>query len=379
MAVSAIHASNEEMPIIGYYGIPETHLTDEAYRVFHECGFNVNEFGYSSLEKVTKACQLANKYGIKVLAACPEMYRNPQMTAAQLIDELGFMGYSLQDEPSVSEMQNTQLLIEKIKTMDNRHLFYINLLPYYNKRILERTKTSTYEEYLKAAVSTSCQQISFDYYPITKDSIRSTWYYNLEMVRKASIASRKPFWGFVLSVPHINYPQPTMGSLRLQVYSNLAYGAQAIQYFTYWTPTNDPKYYFYDAPISGNGKKTKTYSLVQRMNRELKSVAKLFYGAKILSVHHLGTVPYGTSRLDTMPINLSSFAIVGHPGAIISQFTQKGHYYLAVINKSYEKSLKLRIRSKNNIPRHLTKLLKEQEMKSSYTITAGDILLFRLK
>jgi len=41
-------------------------------------------------------------------------------------------------------------------------------------------------------------------------------------------------------VPHIVYPQPEMSHLRIQAYTNLAYGAQGLEYFTYQTPVNDP-------------------------------------------------------------------------------------------------------------------------------------------
>ncbi len=170
-----------------------------------------------------------------------------------------------------------------------------------------------------------------------------------------------------------------MGSLRLQIYSNLAYGAQVIQYFTYWTPRNNKEYDFHDAPISEDGKKTKTYALVQRMNRELKTVSKLFYGAQVTSVHHLGTIPDGTTRQTEMPVNLKLLKIVGRQGAVISQLTKNGLRYLAIINKSHEKQLTVRIRPRNSIPRHLTKTLKEEHMKSSYVVEAGDILFFKLE
>ena len=62
-----------------------------------------------------------------------------------------------------------------------------------------------------------------------------------------------------------------MGSLRLQVYANLAYGAKGIQYYTYWTPKAHDNYDYHDGPISYTGEKTKTYSLVKSMNRADRS------------------------------------------------------------------------------------------------------------
>ena len=373
------NGAKDEMPIIAYWGVPERYISEANFRIFSECGFSVSLFPYSSLEKLVQACRYADKVGVKVLGRCPEMDEQPLKVANTLKNENGFFGYMMQDEPSVPEIHQQQKIMQQLKSVDNTHRFYINLLPYYNPDwIYPNTKVKTYTEYLKAASATFCQQLSFDFYPVTKDSIRSTWYYNLEMIRHESLVSGKPFWGFVLSVPHIIYPQPTMGSLRLQVYSNLSYGAQAIQYFTYWTPDKNDKYDFHNAPISPDGKKTETYTLVQTMNKELKSVARLFYGAKVTSVGHLGILSSGTNRQTTMPTNIKSLKVSGHKGAIISQFEKDGNRYLAIVNKDHLYPMKLHIKPRNSVSCHLTKELKEQPMRTSYTIAAGDILLFKL-
>ena len=378
--------ATDEMPVIAYQGVPDWSTSDEHFQTFSECGFTVSLYAYPSLDLLVKACRIADKYGVKVLGKCPEMFNEPANAAKILKQEKGFFGYFIQDEPSVPEIRLREKEIEQLKRVDNTHPFYINLYPYYHDNWVEPTlKVKTYPEYLKAAAATSCQQLSFDYYPITTAGIRPTWYHNLEMIRRESNRAGKPFWGFVLSVPHdvpytpdTFYPTPTMGSLRLQVYSNLAYGAQAIQYFTYWTP-KPINFKYHDAPIGLDGKKTKTYNLVQQMNKELKQVAKLFLGAKILSVHHLGNIPQGTLRQATMPDNIRKLKITGRHGAIVSQLEKDGARYLAIVNKNHQGKLKVRIKPRNSVPRHLTKSLEEEQMKSSYTINAGDILLFKLK
>ena len=375
-----------EMPIIAYWGVPDWKTSDDNFRIFSECGFTVSLYPYQSLDLLVKACRSAEKYGVKVLGKCPEMFSSPTNTAKTLKEENGFFGYFIQDEPSTPELQQRQKEIERLKRVDDTHVFYINLHPYYHDSWVEPTlKVKTYPEYLKAASATSCQQLSFDFYPIMTSGIRPTWYHNLEMIRQESLNTGKPFWGFVLSVPHdvpftpdTFYPTPTMGSLRLQVYSNLAYGAQGIQYFTYWTP-KPTNFKYHDAPIGLDGEKTKTYDLVQKMNTELKQVARLFYGAKVLSVHHLGAIPKGATRQTAMPVNIRSLKIVGRQGAIISQLEKDGHSYLAIVNKSHENTLTVRIKTRNNTPRHLTKNMEEERIKSSYSVNAGDILLFKLK
>lgn len=385
--VYAEDAAKGQMPIIAFFGIPGWHTTEEHFRTFSECGFNVSLSPYPSLDILIKACRYADKYGVKILGRCPEMTSNPTLAARKLLQEKGFFGYYLQDEPSVPEMHERQREIEKLKLIDSTHTFYINLFPCYNPDwIPPSTKAINYPAYLKTLSATDCQQLSFDFYPITTKGIRPTWYHNLEMVRQESLACSKPFWGFVLSVPHNvpleegnYYPTPTLASLRLQVYSNLAYGAQAIQYFTYWTSTSG-KYQYHDAPVDTEGHKTKTYNIVQQMNRELKRISSLFYGARVLSVHHLGgTLPEGTTRQTQMPQNLRSLKVVSKKGAILSEFMKDGHYYFAIVNKDHENSMTVRLRYRNTTPRQITKLLKENVPKTSYSVEPGDILLFILK
>jgi len=367
------------MPIIAYIGVPNNKSTEQNFKDFANCGFNVSLYGYSSLQELITACDIAQRYGIQILGHCPETHETPEKAAAALKDNKGFFGYVLQDEPSAVEIAARQKEISRLKSIDDSHCFYINLHPYYADWTLKHTKTKTYQDYLNAATATSCRQLSFDYYPITKDGLREGWYNNLEMIRRQSIKAGIPFWGFVLSVPHADYPQPTMESLRLQVYSNLAYGAQAIQYFTYWTPLPEKVNDYHNGPIDNNGNKTETYYLVQKMNKELKTVAQLFYNAKIKSVHHLGEIPEGTSRQETTPANIRQLKTIGRKGAIISQFIKDGHQYLAIVNKDHERTMKLHIRASSNMVCRINKQLQEKKMRTSYTIAAGDMLLFKIK
>lgn len=382
-------AIERDMPIIAYFGVPDWQTTEENFRVFSECGFTVSLYPfYPNLGQLQKACRYAEKHGVQVLAKCPEMVTAPAHTANILKKEKGFFGYFIKDEPSAPEIHIKEKEIVAIRRYDNEHPCYINLHPYYHEDWVEPTlKVKRYSDYLKIASTSSCQQISFDFYPVTTAGIRPTWYHNLEMVRKESLKSGKPFWGFVLSMPHdvpftpnTYYPTPTIAALRLQIYSNLAYGAQAIQYFTYWTPSNEEGFNFHDAPISREGKKTKTYALVQQMNKELRVVSKLFYGAKVTSVKHLGkTLPKGTSRQNTMPVNLKQLKVVSAKGAIISQLQKDGKLYMAIVNKDLEREMTVLIKQKNDTPRHVTKELKEEAMKQRYAVPAGDVLLFMLK
>lgn len=373
-----------EMPIIAYMGVPYWKATDEHYKNLSECGFNVSLYPFNNLETLVKACRIADKYGVRLLANTSDMKNNPLRTAKVLKGEKGFYGYFIEDEPSAPRITELQKTIKLLKTVDNEHCFYINLLPYINPDwIPSSTKVNTYLEYVMTLTKTDCQQISFDHYPVTQKGLRENWYYNLEMIRKASLTSGKPFWGFVLSVPHTiktcTYPTPTMASLRLQIYSNLAYGAQAIQYFTYWNPGKDEGYDYHDAPISREGNKTKTYFLVQTMNKELRKISTIFYGSKVLSVNHIGKkLPVGTTKMKRLPKNISSLKVISKQGAILSRIQKDGHLYLCVVNKDYKEKMTLNIIAKNNIPVQIEKDLNTSTVKKKYIVEPGDMVLFKL-
>lgn len=369
-----------QMPIIAYMGVPNDKSSEKNFKDFADCGFNVSLYGYSSLSQMIAATRISQKYGVKILGHCPETHHTPEKAAALLKNNPGFFGYVLQDEPSAQQIDKLQKEIKSLKTVDSSHCFYINMFPYYGDWILKHTKTKNYADYIKKAFSTDCMQMSFDFYPITRKGMRDTWYWNLEKIRNESLKTQKPFWGFVLSTPHDDYPSPTIGSLRLQVYSNLAYGAQAIQYFTYWTPeANIDGHDYHDGPIDNAGNKTKTYALVQSMNKELKQIAPLFYNGEVVSVHHLGkNIPVGTTRMKGLPVNLSSLKIVNKKGCILSTIKYENHLYLCVVNKDYKESISLLLSAKNNIPVKIEKNLTTQPLQNKYSIEPGDIAIFKL-
>ena len=79
-----------------------------------------------------------------------------------------------------------------------------------------------------------------------------------------------------------SYPEPEIGHLRLQVFTNLLYGARGIQYFTYWTPKTDNenmiagKEYYFTGPVLPDGQKSPVYERVKKVNQEIKNLSSIF-------------------------------------------------------------------------------------------------------
>ena len=185
--------------------------------------------------------------------------------------------------------------------------------------------------------------ISFDFYPVVEENgvrmLRTRWYQNLEIVADASRKSGRPFWAFALAIAHKPYPIPTVAELRLQMFSNLAYGAQTLQYFTYWHPGDDTPWDFHDSPIKLDGSRSVVYDRIKTVNREIHSLSRVFKGAKLVTVWHTGNqLPEGTRPIDKLPKQIQSLE-TKEGTSIVSILKNRGKQYLVIVNSDFQKPL----------------------------------------
>lgn len=369
-----------EIPIVAYYGMPLEYSNVSRFKEFKEAGFDVSICFYDDtpVDTLLRILNDAQQSNIRLLISSGWVSVQPHVGIPRLKDHPALYGYFLKDEPWPKEIQETRQRYQAMAKYDVKKPTYVNLLPDYGDGIPKEIKMPPYRQYLQETSTIGAPFISFDFYPIRHWGIRETWYSCLEEVRQESLRTGKPFWAFVLCTPHCDYPQPTIEMLRLQIYSDLVYGAQAIEYFTYWTPKVTKEWDFHDGPISADGKRTQTYPLVKRMNQELRGLLPLFDGAKVQTINHMVKIPEGTKKMQNIPTNIKKLKVVGHQGAIISTFEKAGHTYMAIVNKDYQSDMKLYISARKNVTM-VTKQLRETAVKSSYNIGGGDILLFKLK
>ena len=369
-----------EIPILGFIGAYSADHRLEDYRAMRDAGFDVSVDGYDSIGEITLSLNLARQVGIKLMVAGRQIMDFPAETAEAIRNHPALFGYMLGDEPRMADFDTYKHRYHAIRAADSTHLCYQNLFPYYGDELLETIGAASYEEYLRKFSEIPLPQISFDFYPIWDYDIRPTWYYTLEAVRRESLRTGVPFWAFVLSTPHVGYPQPTLEMLRLQIYSNLAYGAQAIQYFTFRTPPQDDTYDYHNGPITLEGQKTETYNIVRDMNRELHEVIPFFDGCTVERVGHLLEVPLGTERFNGAPRGLRRLKVVGTRGAVVSVLRQGDKRYLAVVNKDFETDLRVDIAfSSPRRPLWPKAFAKAPAASSqSLTLSGGNLLIFEL-
>ena len=331
------------LTILAWGGPPQDQTTPQRYKELADAGFTHNYSGFGNADAMARALDVARGAGIKLMISIPELERDPEGTARRFKDHPAVGGYSLRDEPAAVHFPELARWVKRIQSVDSSpdHPCYINLYPNYCPP--SGLGTATYQQHVDRFVAeVPVPLISFDHYPVIGDKLRPEWYENLEVISAKSRETGKPFWAFALAVAHGPYPVATAPHLRVQAYSDLAYGAQGIQYFTYWTTRSDT-WDFHEGPISVDGKRTAVYDRVKQVNQELQALRGVFVGSKVVAVGHTGKeLPAGTRRFEpTAPVRSAE---TEGTGAVVSLLSKGDWRFLVVVNRDINKPMGLRLR-----------------------------------
>jgi len=329
-----------DIPVMAWIGPPANETTVERYRELRDAGFTHSFSGFPDNDAMEGALDIAGECGISLYIATPELKKDPEGTVRRFMNHPALAGYHLRDEPCATDFADLGAWVKRIRAVDDVHPCYINLFPNYANS--KQLGTETYREHVARFIDeVPTQIISFDHYPVTGETIRPEWYENLEIISEEARDAGKPFWAFSLAVAHNPYPVPTLAHLRLQVFSDLAYGASCIQYFTYWTPQST-RWNFHEAPIRVDGTRSVVYERVSLVNREIRALSGVFSGARVISVGHTGDViPQGTQRFTVMQ-PFYSFKTVG-TGAVVSLLENGGRRFLVAVNRDIHESMSLTV------------------------------------
>ena len=375
--------STREIPIVAWHGIYCEEMTEERFREQKEAGFTINFSTCSNNEMLKKALDAAHKAGMQLIISTPELRSEPEKTVKQFMNHPAVAGYFLKDEPLASEFAELGAWAKRIQSVDNEKFCYLNLFPKGGQTHFDALGVKDYREYIsRFDKEVPLPFLSFDHYPIVNDSIKVEWYENLEHFSQEARRVGKDFWAFALATTHKIpggvYPIPTLAMLRLQMYSNLAYGAQGLQYFTYWTPRDNSFWDFQHGPIGLDGKRTEVYDLVKEMNLELQKLSDVFLGSKVISVHHTGKhIPANTRRLTILPDKVKALDTHGS-GAIISQLEKGDKRYIVIVNRDFQKEMQLTFVADNSVKRILKdgSIVPVSEYTSTMTVLPGDIMIY---
>lgn len=334
--------STGELPILAWHSIPADSTTLERFLEMKDIGINTHFSGYPDADAMERALDLAEQAGIKIIISCPELSEEPEKTVIRFMNHPALAGYFLRDEPNTSAFPELAAWAKRIRATDDNHFCYLNLLPTYAP--LDMLQAESYRDYVhRFDQEVPLQLLSFDHYPIVGDHYRPDWYENLEIFSDEARKAGKPFWAFALATAHDPYPIPDLSHLRLQMYSNLAYGAQGLQYFTYWTPGKNPNWNFHHGPIGLDGKRTDVYDKIKTLNTELQALSGVFLGAEVISVRHTGdSIPQGTVALTELPEQVKALETEGE-GAVVSLLQNKEKQFLVIVNRDFKNRMQLHI------------------------------------
>ena len=373
-------AAADELPIMGYSGFPSTAANLEMrYREAKECGLTALMQGFGNEAQVRKCLDTAQRVGIKLLLSNRKLFEaDGSQLAAAVKDHPALMAYYVRDEPSVKDFDNLGRAVRLIQAVDSVHPSIVNWFGRVD-RMQYWYKVPTFEEYVNQFIEkVPTPVLSFDQYPVLNPGLfptatfrpatgdchlQTNWYHSLETVLDTSKRTGKPYWAFAISCalrhkPGNDYPIATEGHLRLQQYSNLAYGAQGLWYYNYCAdPKDKGRMFSQGRPLASDGKRSTVYERMRRVNRELQARAFVFLGAKVEKVRHTG-VPWpgeGTRLTGAfIPAGTTPFAPGDLPpwvksletpdgGAVVSRLTNGGKEYLVVVNRSPDKELTLKL------------------------------------
>ena len=354
-------------PIVAWTGITASD-SGTWLKEMKGCGINVYLGWYDTIDEVMTVLDNAETAGVKAILNCDELFSDTGNIVGRMKDHPALFAYHIADEPSTSDFPMLKDAVNRILSFDDAHPCYINLYPNW-----AWGKFDDYLQKVNAFLTTVPQRfVSFDHYPIIEvggvSSFRPEWYKNLEDIRRVARAKKLPIWAFALSLAHyledVTYPVPTLGQLRLQQFSNLVYGAQGFQYFTFHG-------IYRNAP-------TQVYDRVKDVNASLQALSKIFLGAEIVDVWHTGaSLPYGTKGLSALPQGITSLK-TSDVGAVISQVVKDGKTYISIVNKDFNRDMTLDIAFSRKVTKIDNMGYKAQAQSESITVSPGNIVIYQI-
>ncbi|MDR1666085.1 MAG: Ig-like domain-containing protein [Bacteroidales bacterium] len=386
MTVTVAKATGE-FPIVAWMG-KNGEITRQMYKDMRDAGIDYFIISWKPLgagleqqETITEMDK-AQECGLKMLfhvKGADWFINDIEAGVRALKDHPGFGGYQMYDEPAEALYPDIKAQIESVRRTDKTHDCYVMING-------DDDEANPNPEGFRNEVEKYAQELPGDYlaydnYPLRVQvggarRILNYWFDNLGIMADVAKSVGKPFRACVQSSLYWDMIGVTLTDLRIQVYTYLAYGAQGIEYFT-WFDYDD---FVQLAPVNfPSGEKTYLYDNVKAMNSEIRTLSKVFWKATALSVKHTGaTIPRGTSRLETLPSNIESFETVG-TGAVVSLMEKENSVYWVIVNRDPNYSMTVNIKVKPGVQ----KILKEDassvpvgDEPQRETVAPGDVLIY---
>ncbi len=369
-------------------GLANTNTTREDYQKLAEAGFTMTTLeggdpmdmdndgridDTDRLETIRYKLGLIKSVGLKyslhhpVLAESIELVRDdPDLTMIHIYDEPGLW--------LIPDLNRRKTWVKSVAPDVPVH---INLCPSGSIRALG---TDYYRDYVQTMVD-GCDMdiLSFDMYPIMDDrTIMNDWYKCMEVNSDIARTKGIPFWPFTACFyqesEHRHYPD--LANMRLQVYTDLAYGASVVQYFLYRAYNNETR-----APIMLDGSYTDLYDLVKDFNAEVHRRGYVFAGGKVSKTRFTGLTPICCLPLTSGDLPAEISYVGTDRTALVSFVENGGNEYVVVVNGScFEKcNVEVELSSMAYTIDRTGAFTEHQQGKAEFVLDEGDMLVVKYR
>lgn len=266
------------------------------------------------------------KFGLRYHPSPPE----DAETLAQMETDPAVWTYHGGDEPSETAFAEIARRQQLLRAGGARKALWYNLLPTYGFKSYE-----DYEHHVRAYLETvQSTFFTFDHYCLSagNKSYGRDFYANLELVRRQA-QEHSVDWGVILQlVAFGGMRSPDEAELRWQAFSSLAYGARAIGWFTYLTEVEYGGMNWRDAVLDREGFRTRHYSMLVRLNAEMRQLGRTLVGLTSTGVYHTEPSPELTSPISEAKLVRS----VEGAAVLVGEFVAAdGTPYLMVVNRDF--------------------------------------------
>lgn len=385
---------SERFPIVACYGPDVTRSGIHAFAEMKSAGFTL----YCYPEQETKSNQillnLADSMNFGVIISDQRFNSLPEDsdTLSKRLDAINtdyhnhssLYGYLLKEKLPAqffTKTGNQQRLLSKKNPMLQ---VLINLLPVYSSPL--QLGISSYYEYIWEFIDKIKPGILYyECLPASNRTMRSEYFKNMEIVRKASVDHHIPFWVNIYTMPFNSDQEPEHSHLRIQAYSALAYGARGLVYNTYSAPDSSV-WHFESGLLDKSGNTTQAWQYAAEINSEIHQLYPVLLKMQSTGIFHSAPVPPGCSALSpNLPITQ-----VESGSVLLGFFQSRKEKYVFIVNKNFQYGARPRFYFSNRVkkivevPRNNYKPFSiefsnpHKEKSCSILFRAGDGRLFRI-
>jgi hypothetical protein len=314
----------------------------EQYKEFAQAGFTHGMIGFGNIEQGRAILDAAQAAGVKVLVMLFQSGVSGPEVAMALKDHPALAGYFIMDEPGARQFPEMTRQAKEILAVDPdpSKVVLINLLPNYatNHQLGIRSWEPYYQYVHKFMSEVPVNVLSVDHYPIDRLNVSPKWYDNLQAMQEAARLCKIPWWSFIATIGFNQTPDPSLGSMRIQYYTNLAFGAMGIEHWYYWYYQGGRAH-----AIDAEGKRTKTWEIDRRVNREVQAQAGVFVGSDVRRVRWAGTMPPPPEIKPYEPRGGILSLEAGNKGTIVSELWKDNYRFLVIVNQDYLEPMPLSV------------------------------------